>query len=113
MSTTKVGNQYRRSEKDPAAAPDSGVSPTHRELEDAWNELVRDTARTLAKIDRLIARLTAMRDLIVEQNRSTGRATTRGPLLVQAQPRRNPKTYEMLLEDERRARLAAERDARK
>lgn len=86
-----------------------GTGRERRKTAVAMNEFIEETNRALARIDRRIARLTAMRDLIIKQNKSTGRAMTRGPILVQAQPRRNPKTYEMLLEDERRARLAAER----
>lgn len=86
-----------------------GTGRERRKTAVAMNEFIEETNRALARIDRRITRLTAMRDLIIEQNKSTGRAMTRGPILVQAQPRRNPKTYEMLLEDERRARLAAER----
>lgn len=88
-----------------------GTGHESRELAIAENELIRDTNRALARLDRIIARLVALRDLILARIRSTGRAMTRGPILVQAQAKRNPKKYAMLLEDERRARLAAERAA--
>ena len=88
-----------------------GTGHESRELAIATNELIRETNRALARLDRIIARLTELRDLILARIRSTGRAMTRGPILVQAQAKRNPKKYAMLLEDERRARIAAERAA--
>jgi len=88
-----------------------GTGHESRELAIAANELIRETNRTLARLDRIIARLTELRDFIIERLRGAGRAMSRGPILVQAQAKRNPKKYALLLEDERRARLAAERAA--
>lgn len=88
-----------------------GTGHESREFAIATNDLIRETNRALARLDRIIARLAAMRDLIIERLRGAGRTMTRGPILVQAQARRNPKKYAMFLEDEHRARLAAERAA--
>ncbi len=89
-----------------------GTGRDRREWAVAMNEQIRESNRILERIDRLLARLKELRDRLVAVIRYRENRRRQAWQRPQAQARRDPRKYAMILEDQRRAWAAGERAQR-